>query len=137
MPTLAEVQAADGNELARLHQQMGGSYGYNLGYVWKGRYHSPKNLHRARFAIVADAPSTVSPFHSLNHKGCGQNVLFEDQHVQYLTTCKAHGCTDNIYVNDDGQVAPGKHLHDAVLAPSHSRPYVSPTQIEVREIETR
>jgi hypothetical protein len=90
-------------------------------------------LQRVRFAIVADAPTLTAPYQSLNHGGCGQNVLFEDQHVQYLTTCRAHGCRDDIYTNDDGIVGPGKHLHDSVLGRSHARPQL----IEIRAGATK
>jgi hypothetical protein len=74
-----------------------------------------QNLHRTSFAIMADAPSSQNPSLSLNHGGSGQNVLFEDGHVQYLTTCTAHGCQDNIFLNDEGQAEPGLHVHDAVI----------------------
>ncbi len=126
IPTFKELRAAQGAELAQLQRNMGGSYGFNLGYVSNGKYYSPKNLHRARFALVADAPCIEAPYHSYNHGGCGQNVLFEDGHVGYLTTCRAHGCRDNIYTNDSGTVGPGLHMHDSVLAPSHSQPQVDP-----------
>ena len=125
MPSLEELEAADAPTLVRLQARMGGSYAYGLGYVSGGQYHPARNMHRVRFAIVADAPTTAAPFHSTNHKGCGQNVLFEDGHVQYLTTCKAHGCTDHIYTNDRGQVGPGLSLNDAVLGSSHIQPKIS------------
>jgi hypothetical protein len=124
IPTRVELHRAEGAELARLLAQMGGSYGYTLGYISKGNYQPTKNLRRVRFALMADAPSGVPPFHTLNHGACGQNVLFEDFHVVYLTTCKAHGCNDDIFTNDDGQVAPGLHAHDAVIGPSFSKPLV-------------
>ena len=130
VPTLAEIQAARGAQLARLHEQMGGSYGYNLGYVSDGEYRPTKNLRRPTFALMSDAPRSQAPYYSLNHQGYGQNVLFEDLHVQYLTTCKAHGCDDDIFVNDSGQVAPGLHLHDAVIGASHSKPGMRPTVIQ-------
>lgn len=127
IPTLGEVQGARGANLARLQQLMGGSYGYNIGYVsGDGRYQSTQNLGRAKFAIMADTPNATAPYQSLNHEGSGQNVLFEDLHVQYLTSCKAHGCSDDIYVNDDGQVAPGLHMHDAVIGPSAVKPTLVP-----------
>jgi hypothetical protein len=126
IPTFKELRAAQGAALTHLHRTMGGSYGFNLGYVSNGKYYSPKNLHRARFALVADAPSIEAPYHSLNHGGCGQNVLFEDGHVGYLTTCRAHGCRDDIYTNDSGAVRPGLHMHDSVLGPSHAQPQVEP-----------
>jgi hypothetical protein len=137
IPTLAEVQAARGTELARLHQRMAGSYGFNLGYAADGRYFPSKNLHRVRYAVVADTPSTQSPHHSSNHGGCGQNVLFEDQHVQYLTTCRAHGCRDDIYTNDEGHVRPGLHLHDAVLGPSHVKPRLGTVVLEIRGADSK
>jgi hypothetical protein len=131
IPTLKELQSAQGAELDRLQQQMGGSYGYNIGYVSQGRYQATKNLRRATFALMADAPNVCSPYHSPNHQGCGQNVLFEDLHVQYLTSCKAHGCSDDIYLNDEGEVAPGLHMHDAVIGPSAFRLFFTPVANEV------
>jgi hypothetical protein len=119
VPATADLEGAHGEMLARLQQSTGGSYGYTVGYISNGRYRSHRNQGRAQFAILADAPSAKPPYHSQNHGGCGQNVLFEDMHVQYLTTCKARGCTDNIFVNDNGERAPGLHPNDSVIgAPS-------------------
>jgi hypothetical protein len=131
IPTLQELQNAQGEELARLQQQMGGSYGYNIGYVSQGRYQATKNLRRATFALMADAPNFKPPYRSLNHQGCGQNVLFEDLHVQYLTSCKARGCSDDIYLNDEGEVAPGLHPNDAVIGPSAFRPLFTPISNQI------
>ena len=128
IPTRQEIHEASASERPRLHALAGGSYGYTLGYVSKGRYRATKNLGRPTFAIVADAPNPSPPYHSHNHGGCGQNVLFEDMHVQYLTTCKAHGCTDDIFTNDAGQVAPGLHAEDAVISPSAFRMLVPVSQ---------
>jgi hypothetical protein len=130
VPTSHEWNTAEGPRLIQLQRQAGGSYGYNLGYVVNGKYQPTINLGRPRFAIMADAPNGQPPYHSLNHGGCGQNVLFEDGHVQYLTTCKAWGCSDDIFLNDDGQVAPGLHINDAVIGPSESKPVVSPVVLE-------
>lgn len=129
VPTCKDLQAAPETTLVRLHRQMGGSYGYNIGYVAGGKYQGTRNLHRTNFAIMADEPGTVAPYGSPNHGGHGQNVLFEDGHVQYLTSCKARGCNDDIFRNDMGQVAAGMHLHDAVVGPSHARPIVIPVLI--------
>lgn len=130
VPTAHELQRAQGPHLIVLQRKMGGSYGYNIGYVSGGKYQATRNLRRPKFAIMADAPNAEAPVRSLNHGDCGQNVLFEDLHVQYLTTCKARGCKDNIYVNDDGQVAAGKHLNDAVVGASHARPMIVPVADE-------
>ena len=115
VPATTDLEGAHGEALARLQHAMGGSYGYTFGYISNGRYQSHRNQHRPRFAILADAPGSKAPYHSPNHGGCGQNVLFEDMHVQYLTTCKARGCTDNIFVNDNGDRGPGLHQNDSVI----------------------
>ena len=86
-----------------------------------GQYRSSKNLQRPTFALVADAPSGGLVDRSGNHDRRGQNVLFEDGHVQYLTTCTARGCKDHIFTNDEGHQAPGLHPHDAVLGPGGLR----------------
>ncbi len=121
VPTSQELKEGRG-QLVQMRIPLGGSYGYNLGYVANGEYQATKNLRRSTFALVADSPEMKPPYHSQNHGGCGQNVLFEDGHVQYLTTCRAHGCSDDIYVNDEGEIAPGLHVNDAVIAPNVVEP---------------
>jgi len=123
VPTVEEVERADRARLAELHRKMGGSYAYNIGYMQDGQYKTTKNAHRESFALMADAPiDDALPKASGNHGAFGQNVLFEDGHVAHLTSCKAGACGDNIYLNDDGEVAPGLHSNDAVLGSSFVRP---------------
>ena len=82
VPSLDELRSAVGQELSRIQQKMGGSYGYCLGYFDHGVFQPTRNLNRDYFAIMADAPSDDRPDHqSDNHGGLGQNVLFEDLHV--------------------------------------------------------
>jgi len=131
VPTSDELQTVPGEHLPHLHRKMGGSYGYNVGYVSNGRYYPTKNQNRVRFALMADAPTAKPPYRSQNHGNCGQNVLFEDLHVQYLTTCRARGCTDDIYLNDKGEVAAGVHKDDAVVGASHTRPLLIPVPVEI------
>ena len=78
---------------------------------------------------MADAPH---PTHqsSRNHGRCGQNVLFEDLHVQFLTTCKAKGCNDHIFTNDDGRAFAGLHAFDAVIGASNDCPLERPITVE-------
>jgi hypothetical protein len=128
IPSLKELESAPREKLVELENSMGGSYGYNLGYVGEnGEYQPTKNLHRKNFAMMADAPvtGTDKPY-SLNHGGWGQNVLFEDGHVDYLKTCNADGCPDNIFLNDQGRMAAGIHPNDAVIGPSAARPLITP-----------
>lgn len=132
VPTYAELKEAAAPKLAQLQRAMGGSYGYSLGYVSKGRYRSTKNLGRSTFALVADSP-TCAPINnqvSENHVGLGQNVLFEDGHVETLIGRTSHGCGDDIFLNDQGEVSAGMHRDDAVIAPSPAKPIIWPVALE-------
>jgi len=121
IPTLAELNAATGIELTQLRRQMGGTYGYALGYRQAGVYRPTRNLFRDSFALVADMPSedfATSP----NHRGNGQNVLLEDGHVVFLKSCRLEGSNDDIFTNDDGKAAAGCHVNDAVVVRSDVSP---------------
>ena len=125
VPALAELRSAVGQELARIQHKMGGSYGYCLGYFEHGVYHPTRNLNRNYFAIMADAPSDDRPDHqSANHGGVGQNVLFEDLHVEFCSTSRPGNGSDDIYANDNNEVAAGLHRDDAVIASSGTAPVV-------------
>ncbi len=63
VPSLDEVQSAADEDLVRLQGDMGGSYGYSLGYVQDGVYHGTKNLGRPYFAVAADAPNAKRADH--------------------------------------------------------------------------
>jgi hypothetical protein len=132
VPTYSELQEAPAPKLAELHRSMGGSYGYTLGYVSKGRYRSTKNLGRSTFALVADSPicAPANKVVSENHVGMGQNVLFEDGHVETLACRTPHGCGDDIFLNDQGEVSAGMHRDDAVIAPSPAKPIIWPVAVE-------
>ncbi len=121
IPTLVELQTADGARLAELRHGMGGSYGYALGYRDRGVYKGERNLHCANFAVMADLPAGNCKTSS-NHGGTGHNVLLEDGHVVYLHGCRLDGSTDDIFTNDLGQLAAGCQVNDAVVAPSDVAP---------------
>ena len=124
MPSLSDLRAASGQELARLRQTVGGSYGYSLGYVENGRYYGP-NTHNgaATYALMADSPSgEPDGRRGCNHLRNGQNVLYADGHVNYLVECHREGCPDNIYLNEQGMVAAGMHAGDAVIGHSSAQP---------------
>lgn len=124
IPSPQQVSAtSDPAALDRLKSRMGGSYGYCIGFVENGKYHTPRNRSRSSFALMSDAPSNQLPGHqSLNHRGRGQNVLFEDFHVQFFTSPEPSGLVDHFFVNDSGLVAPGRHRDDAVIAGSGPLP---------------
>jgi len=112
-----------GKQLAELQRSMGGSYGYHVGQLVNGELQGRKNAARATFALMADAPNVDMPnYQSLNHGGQGQNVLFEDGRVIFTTSSEIDG--DDIYVNDDGQFAPGVRENDSVIGHSGQVPIV-------------
>ena len=124
VPTIDELQSTtDPAELAAMKGRMGGDYGYTLGHIKDGRYQNTKNLHRERFALMADSPSHVLPsLQSRNHGGNGQNVLYEDGHVEFLPTTKPLDLPDDVFTNDEGRVAAGLHPNDSVIGSSPSTP---------------
>jgi hypothetical protein len=123
VPSLDELRSAVGQRLSTIQQKMGGSYGYCLGYFDHGVYQPTRNLNRQYFAVMADAPSPDRPDHqSANHGGLGQNVLFEDMHIEFCCTSRPGNGADDIFANDDNEVAPGLHRDDSVIAPSGTGP---------------
>lgn len=127
LPSVNEIRAAEGETLRVLQCRVGGSYGYTLGYVEKGRYHGPRNRARATFALMADSPAQHPAVHSDDPACRGQNVLFEDGHVSFLTACRLEDCGDHIFQNALGIVSAGIGPDDAVIAPS----FVSPIVLQV------
>lgn len=125
VPTLAELTAATGDELHRLRGQMGGSYGYSLGYLDpRGEYRAVRNQGRHHFALMADAPGQHHAQASDNHGCSGQNVLFEDGSVKLLGTCVLETCGDHIFQNELGYVGPGIGPNDAVIGGSATQPVI-------------
>lgn len=127
VPTLAEIDRATSQQLIRLHQTMGGSYAYAMGYVQGGQYHAVRNQARPDFALMADAPG--DDLASSPHHGCGFNVLFEDGRVGYRHSCRLD-CGDDIFRNRLGQLGPGIGPDDAVVAPSSAAPYIVPALLD-------
>ncbi len=122
IPTLDQLESLPDGELARLLPSLGGSYGYSLGYTDQGTYRPTKNLHRATFAVLADAPDLGRPGRqSDNHGGLGQNVWCEDGHVQFVPASRLEDTADDFFENDRGLIAAGAHANDAVVAPSAAR----------------
>jgi hypothetical protein len=130
VPTKKEILATSDNDLKAVQRKLGGSYGYSLGYVDDdGRYQNNINRHRPRFALVSDAPSLhLADRQSANHGGRGQNVLFEDGHVDYLTRCNLVDCTDDVFLSDRGYVEAGRHFEDSVIGNSADSPILAGTR---------
>jgi hypothetical protein len=125
LPSFSQLWTATAQEMKRLRTLMGGSYGYSLGYVSHGLYQHTQNLRRSHFALVADAPSVEQPgYQSVDHGGRGQNVLFEDGRVAFVTSTKISEGGDDFFTNDDGLVAAGTQLDDSVIVSSDTPPII-------------
>lgn len=124
IPTYKELELTPPAKIVSLRPTLGGSYGYNLGYTRDGVYYPTKNLYRNNFAVMSDSPSDRPDHQSDNHGSWGQNVLFENGNVKFVTSSKTDGSSDDFFANDAGQVAAGLHQNDAVIGPSQAVPII-------------
>jgi prepilin-type processing-associated H-X9-DG protein len=97
-----------------------GSYAYSLGYRADDRL---VGLDRDNgfMPILADRPPNDPAGrgyrqNSPNHYGTGQNVLFTDGHVEFITTRTRDD--DDLFLNRKGKPEPGVGRNDTVLGPS-------------------
>jgi len=101
-------------------------YAYSLGYRDEtGVYHCAMEATQtacARVPLMADGPppGVGNSLNSTNHGGRGQNVLFNDGHVEFCVSRHVGG--DDIYLNRDLKVGAGVDCNDAVLGSSAAHP---------------
>jgi hypothetical protein len=123
MPSLDKLSQLTGYELKAAQRTMGGDFGYNMGYVSDGRLMRARDARRTDFVLAGDAPSDSQPRRiSANHQARGQNVLYEDGHIQLLKQLPSPRLFDDPYHNHDGWVAAGVDANDAVLGASADVP---------------
>jgi hypothetical protein len=123
IPHLKDVLTAEGNQLVSFHRSMGGDYAYTLGYTQNGQLHGIRNQDRTHFPVLSDEPQEDLPNSVISSHGRGQNVLFEDSHVAFISTRQRPGAADDdIFRNYRGVQQAGIHSDDAVLAPSAVTP---------------
>ena len=138
VPSTEDLIKARGEQLAQLQKRVSGSYGYSLGHVillnGKPVYRDTKCKGRPYFAIVSDAPCRKRCFQQTsNHGGRGQNVLFEDGHIKFMTSCRRKKCIDkDFFHNDNEKIAPGIHPDDAVVVAGYTRLVVAPVSVDSR-----
>lgn len=124
VPTMQELAGASCKERCLWKKIMGGSYAYQFGYMDGDRYCAIRNEGSCRKAMLADTPSDEFEHHSsANHGGCGQNTLFQDGHVAFVTSSTLpEAQRDLIFLNDAGQEAAGLDRFDTVLGRSEATP---------------
>ncbi len=122
IPTTRQIQNACGPRLAEYRRNMGGDYGYNLGYYDGDRYCVPRNRRRCNFAVLSDRPDPSAPGRaSQNHNGVGQVVWFEDGSIRFMKETVTP-CGDYIFENESGECGPGVCCSDACIGQSSASP---------------
>lgn len=136
IPSCNQIKnACSDDEVNFLRHTMFGHYGYTMGHRVNDRYYPPRNMGRTNVVLVADQPSSSLPGRvSSNHSNRGQNLLFEDGHVEFLVG-PSWG-DDAIFVNDYGIVGPGSNPSDNVIAPSHLSLAQADHLIQMIELDT-
>ncbi len=123
IPHSKDVLSAEGNQLVSLHRSMGGDYAYILGFLKNGKLHGIRNRNRTHYPVLSDEPQEELTNSVISSHGRGQNVLFEDGHVAFLSTRNRPGVADDdMFRNYQGFQRAGIHSDDTVLAPSAVTP---------------
>lgn len=128
LPPGLEVDSMNGEALATVQRQAGGSYAYHLGYTDNGYYHKPMFKGRSNQVIMADSPNYFGSTRiNTSHGKDAQNLLLEDLSVRFLRATSSNGNLpiafgDPIFVNRLGIVAAGVDEFDAVLGASYASP---------------
>lgn len=120
---LHALDAAQGDVLENVCRNLAGSYGMNIGYEQDGELRPVVDRRRPGYALAADEPSDeTSCRRTINHSRIGQNVLYEDGHVQFVRTSSCASLPDDPFHNLNREVAPGLGPDDAVITESSFRP---------------
>ncbi|MCC7086987.1 MAG: hypothetical protein IT427_18460 [Pirellulales bacterium] len=117
VPRLDRLQGMTDDQIKAALPQLASIYGFTLGYDDGVQYRVHRNHRRAHFAVGSDPPGPGAS-NSLNHGGQGQNVLFEDGSVKFVTSVHPFK-DDDIFSNGHGNVAPGTGENDSVIVPGH------------------
>jgi type II secretory pathway pseudopilin PulG len=123
IPSMDELRAAIGTpQLEKLVQDMGGDFGYTLGYRDANEVlQENRDLRRNNHPLMADAPNE-SGHRSDNHPKGLHHILFEDGRVERVQADDLHRDDDHLFRNHDGEHRAGKDVDDAVIGDSHHQP---------------
>ncbi len=128
VPSFDELDVASPEDLPRLQRTMGGSYGYNLGYMVEGQgLRAPRMENRSQYPLMSDTPrandlrSNVTTVSSPQHGRC-DNILFEDGSVKAVRGADQLPWPDNNpFLNRSGFIAAGEDAEDVVIGGSNAR----------------
>jgi prepilin-type processing-associated H-X9-DG protein len=125
--TLANISSMTNDEFKQAAPNLLPCYAYSLGYRdEQGVYHcameAQHEIASAQVPLMADRGPTSGTGNSINHGGYGQNVLFQDGHVEFVVSRNVGIDGSDIYLNREKKVAAGFGSKDVVLGPSASQP---------------
>jgi prepilin-type processing-associated H-X9-DG protein len=123
--SMDDINAMSPEQFAQHAPNLLMSYAFTLGYrdeagVWHSVNRAADAPDNAILIFADRAPPGRALSNSTNHGGRGQNVLYLDGHVQFVTIRNLAG--DDIYLNRANCVAAGLGSRDTVLGPSASQP---------------
>ena len=123
IPSVEELEEAVGTaRLEMLVRQMGGDFGYTLGYRNRdGELQRIGDSRRGHHPLMADAPADHG-LHALNHPSGLHHILFEDGRVQRVFDPTFAADRDHLYRNHAGNLAAGVDAEDSAIGGSHHRP---------------
>lgn len=123
--TYEQLKNMSREEFLKHASSLASCYAYSLGYRDAHGYHPPMfNPDKAsRLPLMSDRPpyDDDSEDNSPNHARKGQNVLFQDGHVEFKTN-RSLPFDNDIFKNRKGKVAAGDSEDDVVMGQSSSQP---------------
>jgi prepilin-type processing-associated H-X9-DG protein len=123
--TYEDAKDLSPGEFDKVAPRLMSCYAYSLGYFdQRGTYHAPhlRGSNDADVPLMSDRPPYGNDTgNSPNHGGTGQNVLFQDGHVDYMTV-RHRGKDSDIFLNRDRTIGAGRDPQDACLGQSAARP---------------
>ena len=129
MPSLEQIDAAQGEALSTLQRQAAGSMAFSLGHRGVELADGPNSDY---LVLASDAPSGALPhLVSSHHDGKGQNVLFASGRTAYVCGCGTEACGDSLFWNRELKIEAGVDARDIVLARGGTRAYAAPPVIHV------
>jgi hypothetical protein len=135
IPTVEELKAACDRGSLPLGRQVSGSCDFYLGRLENGVWTPAKNLCRSYLTMVAGTPSanvsevassggTFLDDRKVNRISCGQNLLFDDGHVEFVDCPKPAWSGENSISIDDDLHASGILRRDSVIVSSDAPPII-------------
>ncbi len=131
IPSPEQLAAVDCRSRTLIVEALPNSYAYRFGYWQGGRYIAIRKQPGRTAPLLADSPDSGNGFRSINHGGCGQNVLNDDLSVAYWVDSWAPDRDDHLFLNKRNEQAAGYGWNDVVLGANAATPGVTPAAVSI------